>query len=247
MNKRSSFSERRNRISQKQVSEDFDRLTSAYEEKVNEALAFGGYEHGFYIDVKRDEILRQARERFICLDALEVLDLGCGIGAYHFGLEAKFARLHGIDVSPRSVEIARQNHPFVDYASFDGGDLPYAENRFDLIFTICVMHHVPPLQWQSFAREIHRTLKPGGLVLVFEHNPYNPATQFIVRSCEIDKDAVLLKPFEVRRLFSDAGFEDVRTRTILSVPPAGKILFWLDRMLGYLPFGAQYYMSASKS
>lgn len=247
MNKRGSFSERRNTISQKQVSEDFDSLTSSYQEKVNEALAFGGYEHAFYIDVKRDEILRKAREKFVRLDELNVLDLGCGIGVYHFGLEAKFAQLHGIDVSPRSVEIARQNHSFVEYASFDGGDLPYADNRFDLIFTICVMHHVPPMQWQSFAREMHRTLKPGGLALVFEHNPYNPATQFVVRSCEIDKDAILLKPFELRQLFINAGFDDVRTRTILSVPPVGKILLWLDKILGYLPFGAQYYMSATKS
>ena len=83
--------------------------------------------------------------------------------------------------------------------------------------------------------------------MVFEHNPYNPATQFVVRSCEIDKDAILLKPSELRQLFINAGFDDVRTKTILSVPPVGNILLWLDKILGYLPFGAQYYMSATKS
>lgn len=234
-------------ISQEQVAADFDRITETYEDQINEALAFGGREHGFYIDVKRNEILRLAGAKFADLRRLDVLDLGCGIGAYHPGLEGKFRQLHGIDVSAQSVEVAKRKHPFVEYASFDGGDLPYPEDRFDLAFTICVMHHVPPAHWRYFVREMHRVLKPGGLALVFEHNPYNPATQYIVRSCDIDKDATLLRPVQTRRLFGEAGFSAVRTRTILSVPPVGKVLTRLDKLLGHLPFGAQYYLEATKS
>jgi hypothetical protein len=52
---------------------------------------------------------------------------------------------------------------------------------------VCVMHHVPLPQWTSFA------LRTGGLALAFGHNPYNPATQYIVKTCDIDKDAVLLR------------------------------------------------------
>ena len=234
-------------ISQEQVASDFDRITETYEDQINEVLAFGGREHSFYIDVKRNEILRLASAKFGDLGRLDVLDLGCGIGAYHPGLEGKFRQLHGIDVSAQSVEVARRKHPFVEYASFDGGDLPYPDGRFDLVFTICVMHHVPPAHWRDFVREMHRLLKPGGLALVFEHNPYNPATQYIVRSCDIDKDATLLRPVQTRRLFAEAGVSAVRTRTILSVPPVGKVFTCLDKLLGHLPFGAQYYLEATKS
>jgi ubiquinone/menaquinone biosynthesis C-methylase UbiE len=234
-------------VSQEQVAADFDRLTETYEDQINEVLAFGGREHSFYIDVKRNEILRLAAARFDDLAALDVLDLGCGIGAYHPGLEGRFRQLHGIDVSARSVDVARQKHPSVRYESFDGGALPYPDNRFDLMFTICVMHHVPSAHWQHFVEEMHRTLKPGGMALVFEHNPYNPATQYIVRTCEIDKDAVLLRPMRVRQLFGDAGFAQVKTRTILSVPPVGRLLSGIDSLFGHLPFGAQYYMSAIKT
>jgi hypothetical protein len=108
------------------------------------------------------------------------------------------------------------------------------------------MHHVPPPQWTEFVAQMHRVLKPGGLALVFEHNPYNPATQYIVKSCEIDKDAVLLRPGALRRMFRAAAFENVQTRTIFSVPPSGAFLSRLDTLLGHLPFGAQYYLAARR-
>jgi hypothetical protein len=108
------------------------------------------------------------------------------------------------------------------------------------------MHHVPPPQWESFVAEAHRVVVPGGLMLVFEHNPFNPLTQYVVRSCDLDKDAVLLRPAKLRRMFTAAGFTDAYTRTIISVPPAGRFLTNLDSLLGNLPFGAQYYLSATK-
>jgi hypothetical protein len=108
------------------------------------------------------------------------------------------------------------------------------------------MHHVPPALWKAFVAEMLRVTAPGGLGLVFEHNPYNPATQYVVKTCDIDKDAVLLTPGKLRRMFSEAGFVDVRTRTIITVPPAARVLAGLDSLLGHLPFGAQYYLEATK-
>lgn len=233
-------------VTQEQVAEDFDRLTLSYESEINDAIAFAGMEHTFFIDVKREHLVRLAAQHFGDVSRLDVLDLGCGLGAYHAGLENVFQELHGVDVSARSVELAAQKHPFVHYASFEGTQMPYPDDRFDVIFTICVMHHVPPAQWEGFVAEIKRVLKPSGIALVFEHNPYNPATRYIVKSCPIDKDAVLLAPGKLRRLFGDAGFRDVRTRSILSVPPKGALLAGLDSFLGTLPFGAQYYLGATK-
>lgn len=237
-------------VMQGQVADDFDELAESYERKINQAIAFGGREHQFYIDVKRDHIIRLVEAHFARsggLHNLDVLDLGCGIGAYHQGLKNRFHELHGIDVSPRSVEVAKRNNPFVHYETFDGTRLPYDDERFDVSFAICVMHHVPPSGWLNFTREMHRVLKPGGLALVFEHNPYNPATQFIVKTCDIDKDAVLLRPGKLRQMFENAGFSKAWTRTILSVPPSGSFLTRMDHILGHLPFGAQYYMAASKT
>jgi ubiquinone/menaquinone biosynthesis C-methylase UbiE len=234
-------------VTQAQVAKDFDDVAEAYEDKINAALSFGGQEHTFYIDIKRNHILRLAQDYFGNVGDLDVLDLGCGLGAYHPGLEGKFRELHGIDVSARSVEAAAAQHPFVQYTTFDGERLPYADGQFSLVFTICVMHHVPPPLWTTFTAEMYRVIRPGGMALVFEHNPYNPATQYIVKTCDIDKDAVLLRPGKLRRLFTTAGFNEIQTRTIISVLPKGQFLTGVDSLLGYLPFGAQYYLRATKS
>lgn len=233
-------------ITQERVAEDFDRVTDDYAAQVESAIAFCGQEHQFYIDVKRDHIVRLAKQHFGSVENLSVLDLGCGIGTYHQGLKGTFADLHGVDVSERSIEAARGKHDFVAYQAYDGHHLPFDDNVFDVAFTVCVMHHVPPPQWPAFTREMYRVLKPGGLALVFEHNPYNPLTRYVVRSCAFDKDAVLLRPRELRKLFSGAEFENVSTRTILSVPPIGAALGRIDRVCGVLPLGAQYYLRAAK-
>ena len=122
--------------------------------------------------------------------------------------------------------------------------MPYADSSFDLAFTICVLHHVPPVQWPTFVSEMKRVLKPGGLALIFEHNPRNPLTMRAVNNCPFDEDAVLLRSEETEGLMRDAGFQAIESRFILSVPAAGKVLRGLDLVFSKLPFGAQYYVMA---
>ena len=125
-------------VTQAQVARDFDNVATSYEDQINSALAFAGREHAFYIDIKREHILRLARKHFRDLGGLDVLDLGCGLGAYHSGLEGKFRELHGVDVSARSIELAAAQHPSVHYSTFDGGRLPYRDGQFSIVFTVCV-------------------------------------------------------------------------------------------------------------
>lgn len=232
---------------QEQVAKDFDHVATSYRNDLNQTLAFTGMEHAFFVNVKRDHIVRMAQAHFPDLSQLDVLDLGCGVGAYHAGLKNRFRELHGIDVSEQSIQLAAAQHPFVHYATFDGVRLPYEDGQFSLTFAICVMHHVPPAQWASLLQELNRVTRPNGLLLIFEHNPYNPATQYVVKTCDIDKDAVLLRPRTLKKLAKAAGFESVDTKTIISVPPANPLLKRVDALLGYLPFGAQYYLRAVKA
>ena len=97
-------------VTQAQVARDFDNVAGEYEDKINSALSFAGREHAFYIDVKREHILRLAQQHFGDVKKLDVLDLGCGLGAYHPGLEGKFRELHGIDVSEHSIKLAAARH-----------------------------------------------------------------------------------------------------------------------------------------
>ena len=229
---------------QEKTAKTFDAYQSSYSDTVNDAVSFTGLDVDFFTRVKAGYIQDIVRSVFGGTSMVDALDLGCGVGNLHSLLQADFNSLTGVDVSQASIARARKTHPDVTYDIYDGTQLPYENGRFDLAFTICVMHHVPPDNWPLFVAEMKRVLKPGGLALVFEHNPRNPLTMRAVNTCPFDEDAVLLRSHETEALFLSAGFSAVQTRFILSVPSATETLRKVDRLFSRLPLGAQYYVSA---
>jgi ubiquinone/menaquinone biosynthesis C-methylase UbiE len=230
----------------KSASEVFDEYDKNYSDTVNKSVAFTGLDVDFFTKVKAGYILDICERAFGAASTVRALDVGCGVGNFHRLLQPHFAALSGVDVSAAAIAQAEQRHEKVDYRVYDGHRLPYDDNSFDLAFTICVMHHVPPAQWPAFSREMRRVIRPGGVALVFEHNPQNPLTLRAVNNCPFDEDAVLLRSTETAKLMHDAGFAKIDTRFILSIPAAGPTLRKIDRAFSRLPFGAQYYVQSSK-
>lgn len=229
---------------QKAVADEFDAYRTSYKDAVNASLSFSGLDVDFFTRVKADYLRDVLGKR---LGTLDVLDIGCGVGNYHKLLSPDLGSLSGIDVSAECVAQAALENPGVRYDSYDGARLPYADASFDAAFTICVLHHVPPRDWQNFVAEALRVLRPGGSFAVFEHNPLNPLTMRVVNRCPFDRDAVLLRSSETVRLLKGAGFRDVAPRFILSVPAANGFLRQVDRLFARLPFGAQYYVVGHKA
>ena len=163
-------------------------------------------------------------------------------------LDGQFNQVYGVDLPNKSIDFASSRYPFVNHHIYNDKVLPYPDNKFNIIFVICEMNHLPTENWLNFFREICHTLNPAVIALFFNHNPYNPVSQYVVRNCEIDKDkdAVLFAPKHVKNYLKILVFGINYTRTVLSIPPIKKILSYVDRMPGYAPFGAQYYMNATK-
>ncbi|MDB5652230.1 MAG: hypothetical protein JWL62_3750 [Hyphomicrobiales bacterium] len=231
---------------QKKTVDAFDHYRETYSATVNSAVSFTGLDVDFFTRVKADYISDLAVATFKSTDKLNVLDIGCGVGNFHSLVGPKFGSLHGVDVSPASIEKAQATHPNVSYRSYEGHRLPYDDHSFDLTFTICVMHHVPPRDRSGFVSEMLRVLRPGGLALVFEHNPKNPLTMRAVNNCPFDEDAVLLPSAETIDLLRAAGFASVQSRFILTLPAANSALRAVDRLFSLIPLGAQYYVSARR-
>ncbi len=224
----------------------FDSYEESYSATVNNAIAFTHLDVDFFTRVKAGYILDLCRAHFGSPGHVKALDVGCGVGNFHGLLAPALGSLSGVDVSRPSIERARQRHQGVEYQTYEGHRLPYDDGAFDLAFTVCVLHHVPPAKWPGFVGEMRRVLRPGGLALVFEHNPRNPLTLRAVNNCPFDADAVLLRAEKTADLFTQAGFGSVGCRFILSVPAAGAALRTVDRVFSRLPWGAQYYVRAEK-
>ncbi len=174
-----------------------------------------------------------------------MLDVGCGVGVTDGLLVDRVGSLHGIDISPESVAEAAVANPTARYTAFDGSAFPLPDAGIDLAFAVCVLHHVTPEQRAHFASELRRVVRPGGVVVVFEHNPFNPLTWVAVSRCELDEGVKLSRRRPVARLLEGAGLRPERGRYIIFSPSAR----WserADRLLGWCPVGAQYYVAARR-
>jgi SAM-dependent methyltransferase len=220
---------------------DFNQSKYDYRQTIERSIAFAGKGLDFFTEVKADYLRRIVARRLGDVTVPRILDIGCGHGLMHPYLGSFGLDIVGTEVATEVLSLARAANPKVAYVGYDGRTLPFTPNSFDLALAVCVMHHVPPAQWKDFLREMRRVLRPGGIAVIFEHNPLNPLTRYVVASNTIDADANLLSARMLRKLMRQAGFEAPQTRNILFTPFAHPGFRWLDDRLGRIPFGAQYY------
>lgn len=223
---------------------DFDPYADTYRDEVERALPFSGVDLDHFTEVKALALLGLMRRRLGDPARLSVVDVGCGTGETDRFLSPRLGALHGADISRRSVERARRANPDVEYRPYDGGVLPFDDDAFDASFSINVLHHVVPDEREAFVAELARVVRPGGLVAVAEHNPRNPLTRRVVRSCSFDVGVTLVPRSELERRFADAGLEHVEHHYMVFLPLRGRAGHAVDRMLRRVPLGAQYYVAA---
>ncbi len=109
---------------------------------------------------------------FARADGCDVLEIGLGLGADHERFAVSGAKLHGIDLTQRAVDITRHRLEMQGLVSDlrvgDAEALPYADDSFDLVYSWGVIHHSP--NTALAAREILRVLKPGGIFKVMVYH-----------------------------------------------------------------------------
>ncbi len=103
------------------------------------------------------------------------LDVGCGTGVLAQRLVAAGYHMWGVDPSEGMLGVLAHDAPDVRAAVASGTELPFEDNRFDLVLTVAVMHHIAaPAAVQQTLIEMVRVLKPDGRLVVWDHNPRNP-------------------------------------------------------------------------
>jgi SAM-dependent methyltransferase len=227
--------------------QDFNAYRDSYREEVQNAISFSGQSPEFFVQAKARHLLELAERQCGDPSELDVLDVGCGVGETDRFLDGRFRRLVGADISGELLERAREQNPWAEYLSYGPADpLPVDSESFDLSFAICVLHHVPPADRERFVAELVRVTKPGGIVAIFEHNPFNPLTRLSVRNCVFDEGVVLLSRRGTRRLLAGQGLDPVAARYIVFFTRPGSRRERAERALGRVPAGAQYYVAARR-
>lgn len=180
---------------------------------------------------------------------LRILDFGSGIGSSvpHFKAIFPNARVTCLDVSQESLKLGRQEHSGqAEFVHFDGKHVPYESGVFDVAFAACVFHHIEHHEHPRLLSELLRVLRPGGIGVLFEHNPFNPLTIRAVNNCPFDENAVLIKATTLSKTMRQAGFRDVEHQYRIFFPAMLRRLRVLEPYLCWLPLGAQYYVTGRK-
>jgi SAM-dependent methyltransferase len=223
---------------------DFDTYAAGYRETVERSTSFSGRDLDFFTAVKVRLLLELVSRRVGRPSACALLDVGCGTGATDALLLPHVGSLDGVDVSEEMVSLAGCRNPSGRYRAYDGHRLPFEDGSFDVVFAICVLHHVPPEEWDSLVAEMLRATRAGGLACVFEHNPFNPLTRRAVGTCDFDRDAVLLPMRRTVATFARAGAVIEDRRYFLFTPFESRPAALCERLLRRLPMGGQYLVAA---
>ena len=219
---------------------DFDEFAKGYEDSVDRSVSFTGRDSAFYARRKVEILEDIVRPGLGSLQGLNLLDVGCGTGTTDRYLAPRVRKLHGVDISEEMLVKAQQNVPQAKFSWYDGEKLPFADETFDVVTAICVLHHVPVSKRFKVVSEMVRVARPGGIVAVFEHNPYNPLTRHAVSTCELDEDAILLSSRETFEILKESADAEPEFRHFLFSPLGGAIGCSLDRHLRNVPLGGQY-------
>ncbi len=98
-----------------------------------------------------------------------VLDIGCGDGLHTMLIGKKVGHITGIDTNKDFIRDARlyakkfRSQAQCDYESQPLEKIGYPNAHFDLIFSICVIEHIP--NYEEVLQECFRILKPGGRII----------------------------------------------------------------------------------
>lgn len=224
---------------------EFDRFAEEYDALQKENLGVFGKDLSVFSRYKVE-----LAKHLLLSEPQTILEFGCGVGRNIPHLIRFFpgAQVYGCDTSEKSLELAASNNPQAVFSTISKTDdlENIYEQGVEFIFVTCVLHHISESEQLNWLEALFSILKPGGHIVIFEHNPYNPLTRHMFNTCSYDADAKLVTPGRCHELLKNAGFDHVRQLYTLFF--MWRTNFWtqIERALFWLPLGGQYCVVARR-
>ena len=149
-----------------------------------------------------------------------VLDVGCGTGMLARRLAAAGFELTGVDPSEGMLEVMRARSPGIRAIRASGTALPFDADSFDVVLSVATFHHIAdPDAVRATLAEMTRVSRPGGRILVWDHNPSNPYwSNLMARVPQDTGDERLIPAGELIEGLCGAGAQVLRVEQLGLVP-----------------------------
>lgn len=165
--------------------------------------------------------LRHALKYLHGIKGKAVLEVGCGTGRWCKFLSKLTDSVTGIDISEETVNVNRKLYPNIEFFRMRAQALDFPDAKFDIIFSITVLQHIPYEEKVAAIRQISRCLKPGGFVVIFEQiRPEKAHT--------VDFKDTITFPYTVREwkgYFEEFGCQLLWSERTLFLPLTDNIFF----------------------
>jgi SAM-dependent methyltransferase len=151
---------------------------------------------------------RALLDRFAAATAGPTLDVGCGpAGHVTRYLADRGVPVSGLDLSPRSIDLARTRHPDLGFHVGDLRALPAPDATLTGLVAFYSVIHIPRPDLPAVFGEFHRSLTPGGLALIAMHGGTGEvgADNWFDRG--VSFRATLVELPELTGLIESSGFE----------------------------------------
>lgn len=199
----------------------FDVLTPLYDPLIRLALRE---------EAVKQQLVDQAR----IAPGMDVLDFGCGTGTLVLLVKRSHptARVVGLDVDPKVLEIARTKATAagaaVELRQGTAADAGFAPASFDRVLTSLVLHHLTTDEKLETLRALRRALRAGGELHVADFGPpQNPLMWLLSLPIRLfdgsDRTAANLEG-RLPDVIREAGFHDVKETQHL-MTPFGTLVF----------------------
>ncbi len=139
-----------------QVRSTYDAVAEVY------AARFPSTEPEQLIDLAMVEHFRT----LIPAGGAQVLDAGCGTGRMSRYLSDRGCHVHGVDLSPGMIAVARREHADISTHVASITDLPFPDAQFDGVLLWYSVIHIADADLPTVFGEAGRVLRPGGVALV---------------------------------------------------------------------------------
>jgi SAM-dependent methyltransferase len=225
-------------------SEPLFECASEYDALLQQGTRLSGEDRHFFIRGRVRDLRAHLPPAF---SPVRILDFGCGVGDTSRHLAEMFpgADVVGVDNAGTALAWAREHHTGAR-VSFKSIERLADQGGFDLCYVSCVLHHVVPERRPAVVREIRAALRPGGLLALFENNPWNPGTRMVMRRIPFDRDAIPLSPPVAERLLAACDLCCLSRRSLFYFPKPLAFARPLEPLLARIPLGAQYWVLAAK-